>query len=39
MGDIGARIGDVASTGVKAFGGLLATNLATMAERESLKRD
>ena len=39
MGAIGARIGDVASTGVKSSGGLLATNLAAMAERESLKRD
>jgi len=30
---------DVASTGVKPSGGLLATILATMAERESLKRE
>jgi hypothetical protein len=32
-------LGDVASAGVKSSGGLLATNLAAMAERESLKRD
>ena len=39
MSHIGARIGDIPSKGVKAFGGVLATNLATMAELESLKRD
>ncbi len=32
-------LGDVASAGVKSSGGFLATNLAAMAERESLKRD
>jgi hypothetical protein len=32
-------LGDVASAGVKLSGGFLATNLAAMTERESLKRD
>jgi hypothetical protein len=32
-------LGDVASAGVKLSGGFLATNLAALAERESLKRD